>query len=170
MKPAELSPTSRYIILVAGFLGWMFSGVQMSLMNLASGSATEEFVRSGLFEGGGSFQLQRLLVAPRFQSPPKPIAVVPATPEQKAQFKQFKPRWYAFYNSGFLLGAAAGGLLFGWIADRTGRVRAMGASVLCYSLFAGAGYFAATPEQLLLCRFLSGMGVGGMFRHGSNSS
>ena len=166
MKPAELSPTSRYIILVAGFLGWMFSGVQMSLMNLASGSATEEFVRSGLFEGGGSFQLQRLLVAPRFQSPPKPIAVVPATPEQKAQFKQFKPRWYAFYNSGFLLGAAAGGLLFGWIADRTGRVRAMGASVLCYSLFAGAGYFAATPEQLLLCRFLSGMGVGGMWPTG----
>ena len=64
MKPVEISPASRYIILVAAFLGWMFSGVQMSLMNLASGSATEEFVRSGLFDGGGSLQLKRLLVAP----------------------------------------------------------------------------------------------------------
>ena len=48
MKPTELSKTSRYVILIAAFLGWMLSGVQMTIMNLASSPATEEFARSGL--------------------------------------------------------------------------------------------------------------------------
>ena len=84
----------------------------------------------------------------------------------KKDLKQLKDNWYAFFNCAFLLGAATGGLLFGWIADWTGRVRAMGASILCYSLFAGAGYVAGSPEQLLVLRFLSGMGVGGMWPTG----
>jgi MFS transporter, SHS family, sialic acid transporter len=45
-------------------------------------------------------------------------------------------------------------------------VRAMGASIFCFSFFSGLGYFAATPEQLLLLRVLSGMGVGGMWPTG----
>src|SRR4051794_7813869 len=33
----------------------------------------------------------------------------------------------------FLLGAAFGGVIFGWLGDRVGRVRAMTWSILCYS-------------------------------------
>lgn len=162
-KSGELSAGLRYLILVAAFLGWMFSGLQMTLTNLASGSATEEFATSGLVSTDAWFNVNNLTRAPKFpsaQASPKP-ASPPAS-----FLKQQKPKWYALYNSGFLLGAAAGGLLFGWIADWSGRVRAMGASILCYSLFAGAGFFAAAPEQLLLLRFLSGMGVGGMWPTG----
>ena len=43
-------------------------------------------------------------------------------------------RWFTWYISAFLLGAAAGGLVFGWMGDRLGRVRAMGYSILCYSV------------------------------------
>src|SRR5205807_1843541 len=61
---------------------------------------------------------------------------------------------------------ASGGLLFGWLGDRIGRVRAMAASIFWYSIYSGLGYFAITPEQLLVLRFLSGMGVGGMWPTG----
>lgn len=162
MKPTELSKTSRYVILIAAFLGWMLSGVQMTIMNLASSPATEEFARSGLVSEKALFDLHAILVSPRRTDTEVGSVVLPS----KKDLKQLKDNWYAFFNCAFLLGAATGGLLFGWIADWTGRVRAMGASILCYSLFAGAGYVAGSPEQLLLLRFLSGMGVGGMWPTG----
>jgi MFS transporter, SHS family, sialic acid transporter len=61
----------------------------------------------------------------------------------------------------FLLGAAAGGLVFGWLGDRIGRVRAMTISILAYSLFTGGCYFVQTPWELGLLRFLSALGMGG---------
>src|SRR6516162_4941304 len=38
--------------------------------------------------------------------------------------------WFARFLAAFLLGAAVGGLLFGGVGDRAGRVRAMGLSIL----------------------------------------
>jgi MFS family permease len=74
--------------------------------------------------------------------------------------------WVAKYNAAFLLGAAVGGLPFGWLGDRAGRVRAMGLSILCYSLMSGACYFANRPEEFMLLRFLTGLGVGGIWPNG----
>ena len=48
----------------------------------------------------------------------------------------------------FLFGTATGGLAFGWLGDKVGRVRAMILSVLTYSLFMGCGYFAKEPWHL----------------------
>ena len=61
----------------------------------------------------------------------------------------------------FLLGAACGGLIFGWLGDRVGRVRAMTWSVLCYSLFTGACYFAQVPWHLGVLRYFAALGMGG---------
>ncbi len=61
----------------------------------------------------------------------------------------------------FLVGAAAGGVVFGWLGDRIGRVRAMSLSVLVYALFTGLCGFAATPIQLGVLRFVASMGMGG---------
>ena len=80
--------------------------------------------------------------------------------------EQSVTQWFAWYQAAFLIGAASGGWVFGVMGDRLGRTRSLGLSVLCYSLFGAAGYFAGSPEQLLLCRFLSGMGVGGMWPTG----
>src|SRR4029079_16000576 len=41
--------------------------------------------------------------------------------------------WYAVINAGFLVGAATGGVLFGWLGDPIGRVRAMTVSVMVYA-------------------------------------
>ena len=61
----------------------------------------------------------------------------------------------------FLLGAAAGGWLFGWLGDRVGRTRALAASILCYSLVTGASYLVFDPYWLLGLRFIACLGVGG---------
>ncbi len=61
----------------------------------------------------------------------------------------------------FLVGAAAGGVLFGWLGDRIGRVRAMSLSVLVYALLTGLCGLAQTPFQLGVLRFLASLGMGG---------
>jgi MFS family permease len=156
-----LTAGGRYLILSAAFLGWMFSGIQMTLMSLATGSATTEFVRAGTLDSQNDLSWSRL--SPAFE--PLPVSAR-SDDEIRAAVKVETPRWYARYNSAFLLGAACGGLVFGWIGDRFGRVKAMALSIVWYSLFAGAAYFTATAEQLLVLRFVSGLGVGGMWPAG----
>jgi len=72
-------------------------------------------------------------------------------------------RWFAWFQAAFLFGAAAGGWLFGSLGDRFGRARAMGAAVLCYSIFALGCYVAVTAESMLLLRFLACLGIGGVW-------
>lgn len=70
-------------------------------------------------------------------------------------------RWMGNVTALFLLGAAGGGLVFGWLGDRLGRVRAMSLSILTYSLFSGFCYFAQEPWHLGVLRFISALGMGG---------
>jgi len=70
-------------------------------------------------------------------------------------------QWMGIITAAFLVGAAFGGAAFGWLGDRVGRVRAMAFSILCYSLFSGAGYFAHEPWHLAGFRFLAALGMGG---------
>jgi MFS family permease len=69
--------------------------------------------------------------------------------------------WMGWITAGFLVGAAAGGILFGWLGDRVGRVRAMVWSVLTYAIFSGLCGFAETPGQIAALRFVAALGMGG---------
>ena len=69
--------------------------------------------------------------------------------------------WMSYITALFLLGAAGGGLVFGWLGDKVGRVRAMTASILAYSIFTGCCYFASQPWHLGLFRFFAALGMGG---------
>src|SRR5215208_6834871 len=53
--------------------------------------------------------------------------------------------WMSYITALFLVGAAAGGLVFGWLGDRVGRVRAMAFAILVYSAFTGLLYFVPVP-------------------------
>src|SRR6478672_11458758 len=66
-----------------------------------------------------------------------------------------------------LLGGAAGGLIFGHIADRFGRTRAMIASVLLYSVFTAACGLSQTLWQFAIFRALLGLGMGGEWASGA---
>jgi MFS family permease len=70
-------------------------------------------------------------------------------------------KWFAVATACFLIGAATGGVLFGWLGDYLGRVRAMMLSVLTYALFSGLCGFATSPAQIAMLRFVSALGMGG---------
>jgi MFS transporter, SHS family, sialic acid transporter len=74
--------------------------------------------------------------------------------------------WFARFTAALMMGAAVGGIVLGSLGDRLGRTRTMGLSILFYSLFAGLGAFAKTQEQMLVLRFLVGLGIGGMWPTG----
>lgn len=74
--------------------------------------------------------------------------------------------WFVRFTAAMMLGAAIGGIALGDLGDRLGRSKAMGISILSYSLFAALGSWASTQEQMLLLRFLVGLGVGGMWPNG----
>lgn len=127
MAEAAAGKSPRLWLPVAGgFVAWLFAGVQMAIMPVASRAASRE------------------LLSIRFN-------------EHDAG------AWFAWFTVAFLLGGALGGWLFGSLGDRLGRVRALGASVLCYSVFAGAGGFATSQEELLILRFIASMGIGGVW-------
>lgn len=73
----------------------------------------------------------------------------------------FVGQWMGYATAAFLLGAALGGVVFGWLGDKIGRVRAMAASILVYSIFTGLIYFASQPWHLAACRFVGALGMGG---------
>jgi MFS family permease len=70
-------------------------------------------------------------------------------------------------NSLTLLASAAGGLLFGFLADRIGRTRSLMLSILVYSGASGACGLSSTITQLALFRFVLGLGMGGEWTAGA---
>jgi MFS family permease len=68
-----------------------------------------------------------------------------------------------YATSIFLIGWAIGGLAFGIMGDRAGRVRTLMATILLYSVFTGFSAFSVSVWDFALYRFLTGLGVGGVF-------
>ena len=69
--------------------------------------------------------------------------------------------WESIITAGFLVGAASGGVLFGWLGDRIGRIRAMTLSVFTYAIFMGLCGLSKSAEQVFLFRFIASLGMGG---------
>ena len=70
-------------------------------------------------------------------------------------------RTAGFLNSLTLVASAIGGFLFGVLADRIGRTRALMASILVYSLASAACGLSHSIPQLATFRFILGLGMGG---------
>jgi len=136
--PGQLTETQKRLMLAAAFLGWLCAGIELGLGPLAGRPAA------------------RALAYPEVSVTEK------LSPPQEAEVAA----WFARWISSFLLGAAVGGLTFGPLADRIGRVGAMALSVGCFSIFTGLSALAQTPEQMVVLRFLASLGIGGMWPAG----
>jgi MFS family permease len=66
-----------------------------------------------------------------------------------------------------LVASAVGGMLFGVIADRFGRTRALIGSILIYSIFTAACGLSQSIWQLAVFRILLGLGMGGEWASGA---
>ena len=133
----SLSRRARTAVMLATFLGWMGAGMEMSLLVPATRPAIQDFLASSL--------------------------AADSSVSDAAALATRADQWLSWFIAAFLLGAAAGGLLFGWLGDRIGRSRAMGWSIIVYSVVTGLSYGVTTPGQLLVLRFLACLGIGGMW-------
>src|SRR5882757_3983539 len=70
-------------------------------------------------------------------------------------------QWFGAIIAVFLVGAASGGVLFGWLGDKIGRVRAMALSIFTYAIFTGLCGFAHEAWQITALRFIASLGMGG---------
>ncbi len=70
-------------------------------------------------------------------------------------------KWFGAIIAVFLVGAASGGVLFGWLGDKIGRVRAMSLSIFTYAIFTGLCGFATEAWHIAAFRFVASLGMGG---------
>lgn len=71
--------------------------------------------------------------------------------------------YIGYATTSMILGWATGGIIFGMLSDKIGRVKTMVATLLVYSGFTGLSGFAQSWVDFTIYRFLVGLGVGGMF-------
>lgn len=71
--------------------------------------------------------------------------------------------YIGYATTSMILGWATGGIFFGMMSDKWGRVKTMVATLLVYSGFTGLCGFAQGWVDFTIYRFLVGLGVGGMF-------
>jgi MFS family permease len=79
---------------------------------------------------------------------------------------EWLPTYAGWTTAIFIAGWAVGGLVFGLMGDRWGRVRTMSLTILLYSIFTGLSGLARGWWDFALFRFLAGMGIGGEYAAG----
>lgn len=133
-----------WMALIAALLGWMFDGAEMGVFSMVAKPALESLLVR---------EIEPSLATPRNTDHLSAV--------QAALLKDKVTDWQGLIQSAFLIGAATGGVLFGWLGDRVGRVRAMTLSVLTYAIFTGVCGFAGSPSILAFFRFIAALGMGG---------
>lgn len=58
-------------------------------------------------------------------------------------------------------GMLVGGVIFGILADRIGRIKTFSHTIFIFALATAAMYFANNLTLIYVCRFLAGIGAGG---------
>jgi MFS family permease len=95
---------------------------------------------------------------------PALLNLQPGSPEAR----QATVFWTGTLTSILLVGWAAGGLLFGWFADRFGRKRALFVTIALYACGTALCAFATNIWMLVLFRSLAALGIGGEWSVGAS--
>lgn len=75
--------------------------------------------------------------------------------------------WTGLLTSILLLGWAAGGVIFGQVADRIGRTKTLIITMLLYAFGTASCAFAPNIWVLILCRIVTSLGIGGEWAAGA---
>jgi MFS family permease len=71
--------------------------------------------------------------------------------------------WGSWATAVMMISWATGGIIFGMMSDRWGRVKTMVVALLLYSGFTGLSGLSHGVYDFMIYRFLMGLGIGGMF-------
>lgn len=136
-KPGVFEGVTPYhwAVVIIASLGWLFDCMDQAIFSLARESAVRE-----LLSYGGS--LEGL---------------------DPADVKAMVVKLGGWATTSMILGWATGGIIFGIMSDKLGRVKTMVATLLIYSGCTGLSGIAQSPNEFIVYRFMVGLGVGGMF-------
>ncbi len=70
-------------------------------------------------------------------------------------------RWGAMILNAQMFGMLLGGILWGIMGDKKGRLKVLFASIILYSLANTLNAFVTTPQQYFVLRFIAGIGLAG---------
>lgn len=150
----------QWFVFVVACLAWDLDCMDQQLFNVARRPAMRDLVPAVQPDDPRLPDLAAKLTeeSTRRQEPPPSMEKV-----VEAQFS-------ADVNSGasnataiFLVGWAIGGIAFGIMGDRLGRVRTLMLTILLYSVFTGLSAFSTSVVDFGIYRFLTGLGVGAVF-------
>jgi MFS family permease len=154
----ELSGYQWFVFLVAS-TAWTLDCMDQQFFNLTRNDAMKELVAKPAADD------------PRIPSVAQSDFTPPLDPGDPDNIPKIQAKihatevgtWSGNSTSAFLIGWALGGLGFGIIGDRFGRVRSLTITILIYSLFTGLSALSTGVADFMLYRFLTGIGVGGVF-------
>jgi MFS family permease len=84
-----------------------------------------------------------------------------------AEARAATAQWTGLLTAFLLIGWAVGGLIFGHLADRIGRRRALILTIAVYAIGTGASALSPNMAVLIACRIIASLGIGGEFATGS---
>ncbi len=152
------SPFWRWLALVAALMAWGFDGVEQGVYTIMTREALKDLVPGVSDLVVQADELKRQIVD----------APESARSELLGQLKPLTMRIDEVVGPKFSLslamwmwGAAAGGVLFGRLGDRLGRVRSLLLSVSMYAVFTGLSALSGHWWHFIACRFFGAMGLGG---------
>jgi MFS family permease len=150
----------QWFVFIVACLAWDLDCMDQQLFNVARRPAMRDLVPAVQADDPRLPALTQKLTeeaARKGEAPPSQDRVI------EAQFN-------ADVNSGatqataiFLIGWAIGGIGFGMMGDRLGRVRTLMLTILLYSVFTGLSAFSTSVIDFGIYRFLTGLGVGAVF-------
>lgn len=99
---------------------------------------------------------------------PNCVPTLLGLPIESPEVKSVTLYWTGLLTSVLLLGWAVGGVLFGWVCDRIGRLRTLMLTILLYALGTAACAAATDIWMLMAFRLIASLGIGGEWAAGAS--
>ncbi|HZZ80898.1 MAG TPA: MFS transporter [Gemmataceae bacterium] len=146
----------QWFVFIVCCLAWDMDCMDQQLFNLARRPAMQDLVAKVLPTDARLAELKEKLDAK--SKKPTPIEDVIAA-QQNADIGAAA----GWATSIFMIGWAVGGIGFGIMGDRVGRVKTLMLTILLYAIFTGLSALSRSTLDFYIYRFLTGLGVGGVF-------
>jgi MFS family permease len=146
----------QWFVFIVCCLAWDMDCMDQQLFNLARRPAMQELVAK-VEAADPRLPALRKQLETKLTEPPTDKVVMAA--QQDADIGQAA----GIATSIFMIGWAVGGIGFGVMGDRVGRVKTLMLTILLYAIFTGLSAFSRSTLDFYIYRFLTGLGVGGVF-------
>jgi SHS family sialic acid transporter-like MFS transporter len=155
----ERRPYYRWLALLAALLAWGFDGVEQGVYGIMTRQALKDLVPEVRPLVKEANELSQRAAN---ESNPQAAARLHGQASGLTKKVDESVGWYFSLSVAmWLWGAACGGVIFGRLGDRYGRVRSMLISVTTYAAFTGLSALSTHWTHIMGARFLGAMGLGG---------